>query len=109
MMEEYQQYINEIVKGVTTGILSFYLLFYGLRPSVQYPEFILDFLENKWVFMILFIIMYYVMLWDYRSGVLMLLGTISLIFDYIIFAHSDDEKITKRKTENILTTAPLFI
>lgn len=107
MKEEYQKYMEEIVKGVFTGILSFYLLFYGLRPSVQYPDFILDFFENKWVFMILFIIMYYVMIWDYRSGVLMLLATFSLIFDYTMFARNDnDEKTT---TKPVIIQTPLFI
>jgi Ca2+/Na+ antiporter len=79
------KYIEDILKGVISGILSSYLIVYGLRPSVQYPDYILDMFENKWVFILLIICNYYIFIWDNTCGCLMLLGIVSLMMDYIIF------------------------
>ena len=87
-MEEFQY----ILKGLLAGILSAYLIIYGLLPSVPYPEFILDFFENKWMFLILLIINYYIFIWDYRCGVLLLLSILALIFDYVIFTTNNVKK-----------------
>lgn len=89
---KFKEYSSLILKGIITGVISAYLLIYGLRPSVHYPEFILDFFENKWIFIILIIINYYVFLYDYKIGCMFLLCIIALIFDYIIFASNDINK-----------------
>lgn len=78
-------YLEQATKGIMSGVLTAYLIIYGFRPSVPYPDAILEFFENKWVFLILLILNYYVFMWDYRNGVLMLLCILALIFDYVIF------------------------
>ena len=96
------KYVEDILKGVISGILSSYLLIYGLRPSVQYPEYILDLFENKWVFILLIICNYYLFVWDYTSGCLLLLGIVSLVMDYIIFTErSSEENTTKDLIQDI--------
>jgi len=96
-----------IIKGLLTGIVVGYLLIYGLRPAVQYPDFILDFFENKWIFLILLLCIYYVIIWDLRLGLLLLLGTIALIFDYIIF--TKQETLNKKNDEDMNNNFPKFI
>lgn len=96
---KFKEYSSLILKGIITGVISAYLLIYGLRPSVHYPEIILDFFENKWIFIILIIINYYVFLYDYKIGCMFLLCIIALIFDYIIFASNDINKTEIIKNE----------
>lgn len=85
-------YIEIILKGIITGILTAYLLVYGLRPSVPYPDIILEPFENNWIFIILFIINYYLFLWDLKIGLLMLLSIFALLFDLYVFTLNGIEK-----------------
>ena len=78
-------YIDIFMRFLIIGILSAYLLIYGLRPSVPYPEQILELCEHYWILIIIIIINYYLLLWDLRVAVLTALGIIALIFDMIIF------------------------
>ena len=78
-------YIDIFIKFLIIGILSAYLLIYGLRPSVPYPEQILELCEHYWILIIIIIINYYILLWDLRIAVLIALGIIALIFDMILF------------------------
>ena len=77
--------IDIFIRFLVIGILSAYLLIYGLRPSVPYPEQILELCEHYWIIIIIVIINYYLLLWDLRIAVLTALGVIALIFDLIIF------------------------
>ena len=81
--------MNELIifiKYFLIGIFSGYLIIYGLRPSIPYPENILEFYENIWLLLIIIIINFYVYLWDKILGVTMCLSIIALIFDMIQFA-----------------------
>ena len=78
-------YIDIFIRFLIIGILSAYLLIYGLRPSVPYPEQILELYEHYWILIIIIIINYYLLLWDLRIAVLTALGIIALIFDMILF------------------------
>jgi hypothetical protein len=74
------------IKYLLIGIFSGYLIIYGLRPSIPYPETILELYDNIWLLLILIIINLYVYIWDKILGVLMCLSIIALIFDMIQFA-----------------------
>jgi hypothetical protein len=78
-------YIDNFLRFIIIGIVSAYLLIYGLRPSVPYPEQILELCEHYWILLIIIIIYYYLLLWDLRVAALTALGVIALIFDMIIF------------------------
>lgn len=73
-------------KYIIIGILTAYLLIYGLRPSVPYPEAILEFYENFWFLIILIFLNIYIYLWDKKIGVLLGLSIIALIMDMIQFS-----------------------
>ena len=70
------------------GILSGYLLIYGLRPIMPYPEILLELLDHYWILFILLIINYYLLLWDLKIGVLMGLGIIAFILDIVLLNNS---------------------
>ena len=82
-------YIEDIFKGIFTGILTSYLIILGMRPAAIYPDDILDIIDNPWIFLILFIVNYYILFWDFTIGLLLFLTLIALIIDIIIFTHGD--------------------
>lgn len=104
-MKEVDKNIFEyLIKYIFIGILSGYILIYALRPSISNPDIILDIIENKFIFIILFIINYYLYLYDILIATLFSICILSLIFDYIIFIdinkniqNSINEKFTNLK------------
>lgn len=88
--------INTLFKGITIGVFSIYIIFYSLRPSKLNPEFVLEIIENKIMFIPLLIINYYLFIWDKTIGVLFLIFIISLIFDYLIFVDNNSKNIIKK-------------
>jgi len=79
------RHIDLFARYIIIGILSAYLLIYGLRPVVPYPEYILEIGEHYWMLLILVIINYYLALWDLKIGLLFALSIIALVFDLFIF------------------------
>lgn len=101
-----------ILKGLIAGILAGYLILYGLRPAVQYPEIILEIFDNKWMFLILLILNYYAFIWDYNIGALLLLCVITLMFDYIVFVENgfnNNDVYDIKQFENFINKAPIFV
>lgn len=82
---EDMEIFNNFIKFIIMGILVGYLLIYGLRPSVPYPEIFLEPFEHNWLFLILILIDYYAFIWDERIGYLLLVCIISLIYDMVLF------------------------
>jgi hypothetical protein len=82
-------YIEDVFKGVLTGIFATYLIILGMRPAAIYPDNILDIIDNPWIFLILFILNYYILYWDFTIGLLFFLTLIALILDIIIFTDGD--------------------
>lgn len=87
------EYLEVIIKGILCGILSAFLVIYGLRPAVPYPDFLLEFFENPWLFLILLLVTYYIFIWDQMLGALLLLSIAALVFDYIVFTHRGYKKV----------------
>lgn len=73
-----------LFKYLIIGILSGYLLIYGLRPSMPYPEILLELFDQYWVLLLLLIINYYLLIWDIKIGVLMALSIIAFILDIVL-------------------------
>ena len=53
--------LNNISKGIITGIFAAYIIIYSLRPSVKNPKIVLEIIENKIIFIPLIIINYYML------------------------------------------------
>tara|TARA_B110001450_G_scaffold213875_3_gene206445 strand:- start:4008 stop:4379 length:372 start_codon:yes stop_codon:yes gene_type:complete len=94
--------INTLLKGVIIGIFSIYIIIYSLRPSKLNPEFVLEIIENKIIFIPLLLINYYLFTWDKTIGTLFLIFIISLIFDYLIFINNNSKKFIKKHVLNNL-------
>ncbi len=76
-----------IFKYIILGMLSAYLLIYGLRPSIPYPEHILELYENNWLLLLLILLNIFIYMWYSKAGILMGLSIIALILDMIQFGH----------------------
>lgn len=81
--------IEDVFKGILTGVFVSYLIILGMRPAAIYPDNILDIIDNPWIFLLLFILNYYVLIWDTTIGLLFFLTLIALILDIIIFTDGD--------------------
>jgi hypothetical protein len=81
--------IEDVFKGLLTGVFVSYLIILGMRPAAIYPDNILDIIDNPWIFLLLFILNYYVLMWDTTIGLLLFLTLIALILDIIIFTDGD--------------------
>ena len=79
--------LNIFIKYILIGILSGYLLIYGLRPSNPYPEFVLELYDNIWLLLLTVIITFYTYIWDKKIGILLSLAIISFIIDMIQFTN----------------------
>lgn len=95
-----KEYLELILKGAITGVLCAYLVLFGLRPAVPYPEFILELFENLWMFIILLIANYYILIWDYTIGAILLLCILALIFDFVVFTNKGFEKRVKYESRD---------
>ena len=91
--------IKQFIKFFIIGIFSAYLILYGLRPSIPYPEYILLPFEHKWIFLIIFLINYYLFMVDDKIGYLMLLSILALLLDYLVFAKKGHKKIIIKKKD----------
>jgi hypothetical protein len=79
--------------ALVTGILCAYVIIYALRPSVPYPDIILELFDNNILFIILLISNFYLFLIDKLIGTLFLTCIISLVFDYYIFIKNEKKII----------------
>lgn len=82
-------HIEDVLKGILSGVFVSYLIILGMRPAAIYPDNILDIIDNPWIFLLLFILNYYVLMWDTTIGMLLFLTLIALILDIIIFTDGD--------------------
>lgn len=82
-------HIEDVLKGILSGVFVSYLIILGMRPAAIYPDNILDIIDNPWIFLLLFILNYYVLMWDITIGMLLFLTLIALILDIIIFTDGD--------------------
>lgn len=105
------EYLEIILKGLLAGFLSAYLILFGLRPAVAYPEFILELFENLWIFLILLIVNYYVFIWDYTIGAILLLCIVALVFDYVVFTSKGFKKVINIESQSadfFMNNEPVF-
>jgi len=86
---EIDDFLNIVLKGIISGFLIAYLIILGLRPSAEYPDNILEIIDNPWIFIVLILVNFYAIQWDMTIGLLLLLSIIALLLDVIIFTEGE--------------------
>ena len=56
---EFDDILYTILKGIISGFLIAYLIILGLRPSAEYPDNIIEIIDNPWIFIVLILINFY--------------------------------------------------
>ena len=70
---EFDDILYTILKGIISGFLIAYLIILGLRPSAEYPDNIIEVIDNPWIFVVLILINFYAMQWDLTIGLLIII------------------------------------
>lgn len=86
---EFDDVLNNVLKGIISGFLIAYLIMLGLRPSAEYPDNILEIIDNPWIFIVLILVNFYAIQWNMTIGLLLLLSIIALLLDVIIFTEGE--------------------
>lgn len=84
--------IDEVTKGILSGIFIGILLMYSFRPQVPYPQWMLQPYENPWMFLILIMVVVLLLAWDLRTGGLAFLIVATLIMEYYALGKRQEEK-----------------
>lgn len=74
--------VDDIVKGLVTGVLLGFMVLYSLRPQNPYPDWVLQTYEHPWIFIILVGSVIILSAWEGRAGAIMLIIVATLLMDY---------------------------
>lgn len=75
----------DTLKIIITTILSIYIILYSLRPNHRNPEWTLQIHKHPWVLIPLLLITYYIMQWDVKIGILIVIILVAIYMDIIMF------------------------
>lgn len=75
----------DTIKTIIIIILCLYVIVYSLRPSTRNPEWIMQVHKHPWILIPLLLITYYIMLWDTKIGVLLIIILLAIYMDIIMF------------------------
>lgn len=74
--------IEDVLRGIITGILVAFVVIYSLRPKTPYPKWILMSYEHPWLFVLAIAVAAWSLAWDRIIGALMFIIILTLILDY---------------------------
>ena len=74
--------IDDVTKGILSGIFIGILVMYSFQPQVPYPQWMLQPYENPWMFLVLIFLVVLLLAWDLRTGGLAFLIVATLVMDY---------------------------
>ena len=77
--------IDEVIKGLVTGVLATFVILYSLRPTSPYPRWVVESYEHPWIFVLMIIAVPFLYAWDNIVGALAFIITTMLIIDYNFF------------------------
>lgn len=77
--------IENTLKHIIIAILSIYIIYYSLRPTVRNPEWIMFIHKQPWLLIPLLLATYYIILYDIRIGILVMIILMAVYMDIIMF------------------------
>ena len=81
---EYPQYIEGILLGVLAGVC----IIYGFQTRVKYPLWMVKSYDHPWIILVLILLSVYVLQHNAKIGAMLLIMTMALIIDGIIFTRT---------------------
>jgi succinate dehydrogenase hydrophobic anchor subunit len=81
---EYPQYIEGILLGVLAGVC----IIYGFQTRVKYPLWMVKSYDHPWIILVFILLSVYVLQHNAKIGAMLLIMTMALIIDGIIFTRT---------------------
>jgi succinate dehydrogenase hydrophobic anchor subunit len=81
---EYPEYIEGVVLGVLAGVC----IIYGFQTRVKYPLWMVKSYDHPWIILVLILLSVYVLQHNAKIGAMLLIMTMALIIDGIIFTRT---------------------
>ena len=76
--------MNEVLKNVIFILLLLYVIIIALNPSIQNPYFVIVVYENPIILLLLVLLSYYILMWDIKIGLLILICSIAVYIDILL-------------------------
>lgn len=77
--------VFDVLEGLLIGIVGGLVVLYGLQPKEAYPKWMLVPYDHPWMFLVMFVVIIYVGMYNRLLGALLFLLAFSLYIDLIIF------------------------
>lgn len=99
--------IEDVLRGVITGLLTAFVVIYSLRPKVPYPKWVLISYEHPWMFLVAIGVAAWAISWDRIIGSLLFIIVLTLILDFHMLGkrtiESKDKHVVNNKTSDTNT------
>ena len=82
--------MEETIKLIIQILLILYVTIIALNPSIKNPYWILLIHENPWLLLIIVLLSYYIMQWDLKIGLLLLIICIGVYLDIILIIKKEE-------------------
>jgi hypothetical protein len=80
--------MNEYIEGIVIGILAGICIIYGFQTRIKYPLWIVKIYDHPWIILVMILLSVHVLQNNQKVGALLLLLTLALIVDGIIFTRT---------------------
>ena len=80
--------MNEYIEGIIIGILAGICIIYGFQTRVKYPLWMVKAYDHPWIILILILLSIYVLQHNEKIGAMLLIITIAMIIDGVIFTRT---------------------
>ena len=80
--------MNEYIEGILIGILAGICIIYGFQTRVKYPLWMVKAYDHPWIILILILLSVYVLQQNEKIGAMLLIITIAMIIDGVIFTRT---------------------
>lgn len=87
-------FVFDILEGLLIGVVGGLVILYGLQPREAYPKWMLAPYDHPWLFLVMFVVIIYVGMYNRLLGALLFLLAVSLYVDLIIFGRPTISKQT---------------
>ena len=78
----------ECIEGVVLGVLAGVCIIYGFQTRVKYPLWMVKSYDHPWIILVLILLSVYVLQHNAKIGAMLLIMTMALIIDGIIFTRT---------------------
>lgn len=80
---------HDLIAGFIAGFISVFLVIYAFQPNRPYPSWMLEPVDQPWIFILILLVIIFIFRWDYLIGILLILFVLAIIFDIVVLTKSE--------------------